>query len=115
MDRCLKPAGDVPPNPGQGRSDRNGGSTDSPSSRDRSGTLLFPAGGRSPFDQLPSDVAACLKERLGGQRSVQVLIPTASGTLGSLIKTLIPLAFIAAVPVSATGSCWQNDSGEILA
>jgi len=66
MDRCLKPAGDVPPNPEQGRSDRNGGSTDSPSSRDRSGTLLFPAGGRSPFDQLPSDVAACLKERLGG-------------------------------------------------
>ncbi len=106
---------DEQPTPEQDGFERNADPTDRPSSRDRAGAILFPAGGRSPFDQLPPDVAAGLRERLRGQRSDQVLLPMASGPLASLIKTLIPLAFIAAVAVSATESRWQSDTGELLA
>lgn len=88
---------------------------DRPSSRNRTGATPFPAGGCSTFDQLPPDVAASIKERLRGQRSDQVLLPTASGAVGSCFKILIPLAFIAAVAVSATENRWQSDTGELLA
>lgn len=102
------------PDPKHHDYDRDKDAAGSPSSSDHSGAVLLPVGGHSPFDQLPADVAAALKERLGGDRSDQVLLPTASGTMGSLIKTLIPLAFITAVAVSATESRWQRDTGELL-